>query len=113
VPRIDLEGNVAGEVTTTDQADAKRKIAKEAARAAAKAIEDRNRQAGPRLDLARNAPDNKTRSPTQNLKPDTTSRVGWPQGGRTGSPGETRRRKRRASRRKPGPIFRGRRGRCA
>jgi sRNA-binding protein len=37
VPRIDLEGNVAGEVTTTDKADAKRKIAKEAARAAAKA----------------------------------------------------------------------------
>ena len=39
-PRIDLEGNVAGEVTATDEEDAKRKIAKGARRAAAKAIED-------------------------------------------------------------------------
>jgi sRNA-binding protein len=37
-PRIDLEGNVAGEVTATDEEDAKRKIGKEAGRAAAKAI---------------------------------------------------------------------------
>src|SRR5215470_1179630 len=39
-PRIDLDGNVAGEVTATDEADAKRKIAKEARRVAAEAIED-------------------------------------------------------------------------
>lgn len=37
-PRIDLAGNVAGEVTVTDEADAKRKIAKEAGRAAAKDV---------------------------------------------------------------------------
>jgi ProP effector len=41
-PRIDLEGNVAGEVTATDEADATRKIARAARRAAAKAMEDRN-----------------------------------------------------------------------
>jgi ProP effector len=46
-PRIDLEGNVAGEVTATDEADAKRKIGKEAGRAAAKAIEDRKAAAVP------------------------------------------------------------------
>jgi ProP effector len=46
-PRIDMEGNVAGEVTATDEADAKRKIAKAAARAAAKAIEDRNAEGQP------------------------------------------------------------------
>jgi ProP effector len=40
-PRIDLAGDVAGEVTAADEEDAKRKIAKEARRAAAKAIEDR------------------------------------------------------------------------
>ena len=40
-PRIDLEGNLAGQVTAADEEDAKRKIAKEARRAAAKAIEDR------------------------------------------------------------------------
>src|SRR5262252_8825060 len=40
-PRIDLAGNVAGEVTAADEEDAKRKIAKEARRAAAEAIEDR------------------------------------------------------------------------
>jgi sRNA-binding protein len=39
-PRIDLDGNVAGEVTIEDEQNAQRKIAK-AARAAAKAIEDR------------------------------------------------------------------------
>ena len=38
--RIDLEGNPVGTVTTADEADAKRKIAKAARRAAAKAIED-------------------------------------------------------------------------
>ena len=40
-PRIDLAGDVAGQVTAADEEDAKRKIAKEARRAAAKAIEDR------------------------------------------------------------------------
>ena len=40
-PRIDLAGNVAGQVTAADEEDAKRKIAKEARRAAAEAIEDR------------------------------------------------------------------------
>jgi sRNA-binding protein len=40
-PRIDLAGSVAGQVTAADEEDAKRKIAKEARRAAAKAIEDR------------------------------------------------------------------------
>jgi ProP effector len=40
-PRIDLAGNVAGEVTAADEEDAKRKIAKEARRAAAEAIVDR------------------------------------------------------------------------
>ena len=37
-PRIDLAGNVAGQVTAADEEDAKRKIAKEARRAAAGAI---------------------------------------------------------------------------
>jgi ProP effector len=46
-PRIDLEGNIAGEVTATDEADGKRKIAKEAGRAAAKAIEGRKAAAVP------------------------------------------------------------------
>jgi ProP effector len=41
-PRIDLMGNVAGEVTAADEEDAKRKIAKEARRVAAEAIEDRS-----------------------------------------------------------------------
>jgi ProP effector len=40
--RIDLDGNPVGTVTDADEEDAKRKIAKEAGRAAAKAIEDRN-----------------------------------------------------------------------
>jgi ProP effector len=39
--RIDLEGNSVGTVTGADDADAGRKIAKAARRAAAKAIEDR------------------------------------------------------------------------
>jgi sRNA-binding protein len=38
-PRVDLHGNVAGEVTAADEEDAKRKIAN-AARAAVKVIED-------------------------------------------------------------------------
>jgi sRNA-binding protein len=46
-PRIDLEGNVAGEVTATDEEDAKRKIAKAARRATAKAIDDRKAAAVP------------------------------------------------------------------
>src|SRR5262252_5610867 len=41
-PRIDLAGNVAGEVTAADEEDAKRKIAKEARRAMAEAIGHRN-----------------------------------------------------------------------
>jgi ProP effector len=41
-PRIDLAGNVAGEVTAADEEDAKRKIAKGARRVAAEAIEDRH-----------------------------------------------------------------------
>jgi ProP effector len=40
-PRIDLEGNLAGQVTAADEEDAKRKIAKEAKRTAAKTIEER------------------------------------------------------------------------
>ena len=40
--RIDLDGNPGGTVTDADEEDAKRKIAKEAGRAAAKTIEDRN-----------------------------------------------------------------------
>jgi ProP effector len=40
--RIDLEGNPVGTVTDADEEDAKRKIVKEARRAAAEAIEDRN-----------------------------------------------------------------------
>jgi len=39
--RIDLEGNPVGTVTDADEEEAKRKIAKEARRAAAEAIEDR------------------------------------------------------------------------
>jgi ProP effector len=39
--RIDLDGNPAGRVTLEDEQDAHRKIAKEASRAAAKAIEYR------------------------------------------------------------------------
>ena len=39
-PRIDLAGNVAGEVTAADEEDAKRKIANEARRAAAGAMMD-------------------------------------------------------------------------
>ena len=41
-PRIDLAGNVAGEVSAADEEDAKRKIAKEARRATAEAIRHRN-----------------------------------------------------------------------
>jgi len=41
-PRIDLTGNVAGQVTAADEEDAKRKIAKEARRAMAEAIGHRN-----------------------------------------------------------------------
>src|SRR5215471_868029 len=46
-PRIDLAGNVAGEVTAADEEDAKRKTAKEARRVAAEAIEDRSAAARP------------------------------------------------------------------
>ena len=45
--RIDLEGNPIGTVTTADEEDAKRKIAKAARRAAAKAIEDRKAASQP------------------------------------------------------------------
>jgi sRNA-binding protein len=41
VPRIDLDGNVAGEVAARDEHYAQRMIAGLARRAAAKAIEDR------------------------------------------------------------------------
>jgi len=41
-PRIDLEGNLVGEVTAADEEDAKRKIAKEARRAAAEARSPRS-----------------------------------------------------------------------
>jgi len=41
-PRIDLDGNVAGEVTIEDEAHAQRKITQAAGRAAANAIEGRN-----------------------------------------------------------------------
>src|SRR5262249_19680472 len=49
--RIDLEGNPVGTVTAADEADAKRKIAKAARRAAAKAIEDRNGKSATVADL--------------------------------------------------------------
>ena len=50
--RIDLEGNPVGTVTTADEADAKRKIAKAARRAAAKAIEDRKGKSATVADLS-------------------------------------------------------------
>ena len=46
-PRIDLAGNVAGEVTAADEEDAKRKIAKAARRAAVTTIEDRKEAGQP------------------------------------------------------------------
>jgi ProP effector len=49
--RIDLEGNPVGTVTAADEADAKRKIAKAARRAAAKAIEDRKGKSATVADL--------------------------------------------------------------
>jgi ProP effector len=49
--RIDLEGNPVGTVTAADEADAKRKIAKAARRAAAKAIEDRKGKSAAVADL--------------------------------------------------------------
>jgi len=45
--RIDLEGNLVGTVTTVDEEDAKRKIAKAARRAAATAMEDRKEASQP------------------------------------------------------------------
>lgn len=45
-PRIDLDGNIAGEVTIEDEQDAQRKIAKAVRRAAAREIEDRKKDAG-------------------------------------------------------------------
>jgi ProP effector len=70
-PRIDLEGNLAGEVTAADEADATRKIAKEApGRAAAKAIEDRKVERQPtakpvaeRLGQQNPTPDAKSQQP--------------------------------------------------
>jgi ProP effector len=50
-PRIDLAGNVAGEVTAADEEDAKRKVAKEATRTAAQAIEDRKAESATVADL--------------------------------------------------------------
>jgi sRNA-binding protein len=50
-PRIDLAGNVAGEVTAADEEDAKRKIAKEARQAAAQAIEHRKAESATVADL--------------------------------------------------------------
>jgi ProP effector len=50
-PRIDLAGNVASEVTAADEEDAKRKIAKEATRAATQAIEDRKAESATVADL--------------------------------------------------------------
>ena len=49
--RIDLEGNPVGTVTAADEADAERKIAKAATRAAAKAIEDRKAKSATVADL--------------------------------------------------------------
>jgi sRNA-binding protein len=49
-PRIDLEGNLVGEVTAADEEDAQRKI-KEARRAAAEAIEDRKAKSATVPDL--------------------------------------------------------------
>jgi ProP effector len=49
--RIDLEGNPVGTVTAADEADAERKIAKAARRAAAKAIEDRKGKSAKLADL--------------------------------------------------------------
>jgi ProP effector len=49
--RIDLEGNPVGTVTAADEADAERKIAKAARRAAAKAIEDRKGKSAAVADL--------------------------------------------------------------
>ena len=49
-PRIDLEGNVVGEVTAADEEDAQRKI-KEARRAAAEVIEDRKAKSATVPDL--------------------------------------------------------------
>ena len=49
--RIDLEGNPVGTVTAADEADAERKIAKAARRAAVKAIEDRKGKSATVADL--------------------------------------------------------------
>ena len=49
--RIDLEGNPVGTVTAADEADAERKIAKAARRAAAKAIEGRKGKSATVADL--------------------------------------------------------------
>ena len=56
MPRIDLDGNVAGVVTAKDERYAQRMIAGLATRAAAKAIEDRGRRRISRRRLSGGSP---------------------------------------------------------
>jgi ProP effector len=108
-PRIDLEGNVAGEVTATDEADVTRKIAKEAGGAGARAIEERKEVAAPPVTQSVSQVEHVAPTPTEPRSESApvaalpsspadrsgrtkACRVGWPQGGRTGSPGKARRR---------------------
>jgi sRNA-binding protein len=86
--RIDLKGDPVGTVTAADEEDAKRKIAKAARRAAAKAIEDRKAAGQPAAKpVAKCAGQISTAGASR-----AASRVGWPQGGRTGSAGAACRR---------------------
>jgi len=74
-PRIDLAGNVAGEVTAADEEDARRKIAKGARRVA---IEDRSAAGQPR---AKPVAD---RAGQQNAIPETLTPSGPPRVGLAG-----------------------------
>ena len=77
-PRIDLMGNVAGEVTAADEEDAKRKIAKEARRVAAEAIEDRSAAGQPPAKPV------EERAGQQNAIPETLTPSGPPRVGLAG-----------------------------
>jgi sRNA-binding protein len=64
-PRIDLDGNVAGEVTIEDEQNAQRKIAKAARRAKAKEIEASKAAESPRRLASPRS--NQSRKPRRNV----------------------------------------------
>ena len=82
--------NVAGQVTAADEEDAKRKIAKEARRAAAEAIEDRKVAGEPAAKPVAERPGQQ--NPIPEAKSEQSAPAGPPRLGFTGSPGQARRR---------------------